>query len=426
MGLTAGGLLKQYIVERFSNVLLVEIPRGLRLVVDLDAKWIPFVCTSESIQDLRSIAARFLPFLAEYAPSEVVLARESAGVPERKRVVQEKRDGAGLDERSRTEFERQWKDESAGPYAGIASAAEACMTPRQISCALLTNRAVRRHLRDDFLAALERGYADAAPGWPLTIHGDTLVRGDASTPVEGYNPGEGEFKFGHYLSGPPTIAVTSDTDALVIMLCGLPKNTPPRTVLLHLGELIVDMGALQARFPAREHMDAWLLGWVMCGTDYFKNPPKLGNVKLTRANERYGQALLRGAICYRGPEAVLDEDRVLHYWFVLRHFAWLTAETQDAAKVKRHGLGHEIDAHIRAHAGRDPEKLMGDVMEIAMRMPRGADIYAEFAKEHRALLADLSWNVHYFWGAGRIAPKSDPGPAAEAKTGDGDVQDLPV
>jgi hypothetical protein len=405
MGLTAGGLLKKYIVEHFPGALLAEFPRGMRLVVDLDAKWIPFVCTSESTQDLRSIAARFLPFLVSYAPSEVVLARESAGVPERKRVVQEKRDGPGLDERSRAEFERQWSGASPAPYSDIAAAAGAAMTPRQVSCALLTNRAVRRHLRDDFLAALEREHAGAAPGWPLTIHGDTLVRGDASTPFEGYNPGEGEFKFGHYLDGTPTIAVTSDTDALVVILCGLPANPPPRTHLLHLGDLILDMGALRARFETRGHMDAWLLGWLMCGTDYLRNPPKLGNVKLTRANERYGPALLRGAIRYRGPEALLDEERVLHYWFLLRHFAWLTDETQDASKVGRFRLGHEIDAHIRAHRGRDPESLMGDAMEIAMRMPRASAIYEAFASEHRALLGDLSWNVRYFWGAGRVPPK---------------------
>ena len=273
MGLDAGGLLKKYIVTHFTSSLLVGFPEGMRLVVDLDAKWIPFVCTSESPQELRSIASRFLPFLASYTPSEVILARESAGVPERKRAVQEKRDGPGLDERSRTEFELQWRGESDRSYTEIAAAASVSMTPRQVSCALLTNREVRRTLRDDFLESLMREYEGAKPGWPLAIHGDTLIRGGESTPVEGYNPGEGEFKFGHYLDGAPTIAVTIDTDALVVMLCGLPDATPPRTVILHIGELIVDVGALRARFETRGHMDAWLLGWIMCGTDYLRNPP---------------------------------------------------------------------------------------------------------------------------------------------------------
>ena len=393
MGLCAGGALKKHIRARFPAAVVAAIPPGLRVVVDLDARWIPFVCTSESIDDLRAVARKFLAMLAAYEPSEVVLACESAGVPVRKRAVQEKRAGEGLDPRSRAEFERQWAHPDAVTYSTIASAAGKEMGARQISCALLTDRDVRRVLRDDFLAKLRAEHREQALAWPLSVHGNTLLRQDGrETPVEGYNPGEGEFKFGHYLDGAPPLATTKDTDALAVTLCGLPPAPPPATHFLELGDLRLDAGVLRRQFATRGALDAWLLGWVMGGTDYLANPPKLGLVSIQRGVERYAD-VLRGAIRYRGPVALLDADRAVQYWYLLRRVPWLVSDQK-----KNDPRGAAIAAILGGDG--DPERRMADALELA-----GAGGYDEFRAAHAALAADLAWNVRYFWGAGLVPPE---------------------
>ena len=399
MGLAAGAALKRYILARFPSVMVDKIPEDVRWVFDLDACWRPWVCTSESIAGIRGIAASYLQHINARRPSEVVLACESAGVPLRKRPEQQRRMRGGLDPRSRAEFERQWAAGDAGgdEYPNVATVCGKEMTRKQISCSLLSDPDVRGMLRRHFLEAMQQLHRELGLAWPLVVHGDTVRRqavggGVTETRVEGYNPGEGESKFGLYLDGTPTAAVTSDRDALVIMLCGLPDKPPAKTFFLVFDEWRIDVGALRAKFATRGALDAWLLVWVMGGTDYVANPPQIGATSIERAAERYFD-VLRGAIRYHGPVALLDVDRVIQFWYLLRRVPWLVSDQKNDDP-----RGAAVAAILGG--GGDPERRMADALELV-----GMDAYEKFRAEHAALASDLAWNVRYFWGAGRVPPE---------------------
>ena len=383
--------MKNDILQNHGKAVLTSIPPNWRVVVDLDAIWTQHVCVSESVEDLRDIKTKFLERLNKFNPSQVVLARESSGVPLRKRIEQEKRDGDQFPPNSIDEFKSQWNGNSRA-YTCIAQVAGLELTPRAISARLRKNREVRALLRDDFLTSLCAMHRKTKCPWPLIVHGDTLVDGDVEREVEGYNPGEGEFKFGRYLDGTPTVFVTTDSDAIAIILCGLPSDAPFGTYILSVGN-IFDMGALRAEFADRADLDAWLLGWMMAGNDYVCNPPRLGLTSIERAAALYGQRLLRDAIFYKGKEAVLDEDRVLRYWFVLRSVPWLVSK-RDTKSVQ----GEAFDEMLRGSDA--PDSILKNAVKRI-----GESKFEKFLEGHAPIAANLAWVVHYFMGAGQIEPR---------------------
>lgn len=395
MGFKAGAQMKREIRNRFEEVVLKSFPTGKRVVVDLDAIWTQYVCTSESIADLRAAAGKFLRRLLDYEPTEVVLARESSGVPARKSVEHEKRDVGVLPEASLAEFARQWTS-GEDNYLELARVGQLDIAPREISARLRKDRKTRALLRDDFIAGVHAAHKENNCAWPLVVHGDTIVRDGVATDVVGYNPGEGEFKFGHYLDDTPTVFLTIDSDAIAIILCGLPPDAQPETHILHIGDLL-DMGLLRAKFAERADLDAWLLGWMMGGTDYLANPPRLGLTSLERASERYGAKILRGAITYKDEKAVLQLQRVVQYWFVLRSVPWLVSDWKkpDSRAAEKAKAFHEVlvDCADADDALKHAVGLIGDTK------------FQSFALQHAELASDLAWNVRYFMGAGRVKPK---------------------
>lgn len=386
--------MKRDIRSRFGDVVLESFPIGKRVVVDLDAIWTQYVCTSESIADLRAAAGKFLRRLLDYEPIEVVLARESSGVPARKSVEHEKRDLGVLPEASLVEFARQWAS-GEDNYLEIARVGELDIAPREISARLRKDRKTRALLRDDFIAGVLAAHKENKCDWPIVVHGDKIIRDGVETDVVGYNPGEGEFKFGHYLGDTPTVFLTIDSDAIAIILCGLPSDAMPETHILHIGDLF-DMGMLRAKFADRAELDAWLLGWMMGGTDYLANPPRLGLTSLERACERYGTKILRGVVTYENGEAFLKTSRVIQYWFVLRNVPWLVSDwkkpdSRAAAKAKAF--------HDAMTECVDPDDALKNLIDKI-----GDAKFTLFATQHAELASNLAWNVRYFMGAGRVNP----------------------
>lgn len=394
MGFKAGAKMKRDIPTRSKDVVLTSFPIGMRVVVDLDAIWTQYVCTSESIADLRAAAGKFLRRLLDYEPNEVVLARESSGVPARKSVEHEKRDVGVLPEASLAEFARQWKS-GEDNYLEIARVGELDIAPREISARLRKDRKTRALLRDDFIAGVLAAHKENKCDWPLVVHGDKIIRDGVETDVVGYNPGEGEFKFGYYLDDTPTVFLTIDSDAIAVILSGLPQDARPETHILHIGDLF-DMGALRRTFADRSDLDAWLLGWMMCGTDYMANPPRLGTISLERACERYGPKILRGVITYEDGTAFLQANRVMQYWFVLRNVPWLVSDwkkPESRAAEKAKGFHDAMNDCV------DPDDALKKMVATI-----GEAKYELFASQHSKLALDLAWNVRYFMGAGRVNP----------------------
>lgn len=395
------------IIAHLKRVAGVEIntidASEYHVVVDFFANLIPAMCTRESIDELARVDEVVSNMILRYGAKCVSILLESSNVPSIKKEVQETRDGETLTPEGVANFMQQWAGESSAPFHSIApeigAKIEATDDPvlrskllRRVTDKLRRTREVRSVISKQALINLK-----ARLQIPYAIHGDKItVHGmDAPVAEDEFVPGEGEFKIGAHVRaaakhGAPLLAMTCDSDAIFVMLYAVPAKANPLQFVLHVRDGLYDIGALRNSFATREAMDRWTLQWMMHGTDYFKNPPGLGKERLTRGYERFGRYMLADAVRYNGETPVLDEERVLQYWFMLSKFKKLVEKELPKQGPETRLISCFADGKC------DCAKLVE-----TMTNHLGDAEYEQYKKENAQLARRLHWNVLYFFGAGR-------------------------
>ena len=366
MGLKASAEIKADIAARGATP--AALPTGATLLVDFEAVWRPYVAVAKDADAARGVPARMIAELRRtFAPARIVFMMESAGVPAEKGAVHARR------------YVRELPAaEQARIVHTIASASTA---PIPAGGELVKNRAVLAHLREDFIRSL-----GGVEGVEVVVAGDAEVtyRPGAApasrTPARAL-PGEGEFKLAAWAPREAVaIAYTRDTDAILSMLLGLPPGRADGTLFLRVGDVTVDVAVLARAITAQMPLDLWTLKWLMCGTDYLKNPPKLGVKRLLAAFDAFGARALASSVRRDGPVVSLDAAAVACYITLLYKDPLVFS-----AKRARSGMSAADEFFVQNPAATTKDCLVSLFGDACV---------GEDALEYAA---DLAFNVSYFF-----------------------------